>query len=146
MAGRAGPFLFVVEVSGPLERQLLDAWIERNRPGDVDRRQVQVARLPATRRRATLRPDPALAAFVATDADALVVPLRVVWLAPEREGRRTVRVSDLLRLGDPRDPGAIRQYLTFRRSPERVRIIVGEPARLPDLRSSWSGSEAVSEG
>ncbi len=46
----------------------------------------------------------------------------------------------------PETPAPIRQYLTFRRSPERVRIIVGEPARLPDLRSSWSGSEAVVEG
>ena len=141
-----GPYLFVVEVSGPLERQLLDAWIERNRPGDVDRSEVQVARLPATRRRARLRPDPALAAFIATDADTLVVPLRVVWLAREREGRRTVRVSDLLKLGDPRDPGPIRQYFTFRRSPERVRIIIGGAARLPDLRRSWSESEAISEG
>ena len=142
-----GPYLFVAEVSGPLERRLLDAWIERNRPDDVDRRQVQLARLPATRRRARLPPDPALAAFIAADADALVVPLRVVWLAPQREGRRSVKVSDLLRLGDPRDPGPIRQYLTYPPVPRPgARIIEGATARLPDLRRSWSESSAVDEG
>ncbi len=141
-----GPYLFVAEVSGPLERRLLDAWIERNRPDDVDRRQVQQARLPATRRRARLPADPALAAFIAADADALVVPLRVVWLAPQREGRRSVKVSDLLRLGDPRDPGPIRQYLMYRRFPDRVRIIKGATGRLPELRRSWSESSAIDDG
>ncbi len=141
-----GPYLFVAEVSGPLERRLLDAWIERNRPDDVDPRQVQQARLPATRRRARLPADPALAAFIAADADALVVPLRVVWLAQQREGRRSVKVSDLLRLGDPRDPGPIRQYLMYRRFPDRVRIIKGATARLPELRRSWSESSAIDEG
>ncbi len=142
----SGPYLFVVETSGPLERRLLDAWLERNRPGDVAARDVQVARLPATRRSPSNRRDPALAAFIATDADTLVVPLRVVWLAPQRAGRRTVQLSDLLTIGDPRDPGIIRQFLAYRRHPERARIIQGVAARLPELRKSWAESAALVEG
>ena len=142
-----GPYLFVVETSGPLERRLLDAWLERNRPTEVDPKQVQVARLPTTRRSpARNGHDPALSAFVAADEDALVVPLRVVWLAPQREGRRTVKLTDLFTVGDPRDPGMIHQFITYRRHPDRVRIIRGATARLPELRRSWAESDAVVEG
>ena len=38
-------------------------------------------------------------------ADALVIPVRVVWLPRERDGDRRTRWSDLVLLANPRRPG-----------------------------------------
>jgi glycerol-3-phosphate O-acyltransferase len=43
----------------------------------------------------------------------------------------------LLLTGDPYDPGALRQRWVRWRSPERSRIVAGEPARLSELRDRW---------
>ncbi len=142
-----GPYLFVTEVSGPFERRLLRDWLRRTRPGDVVASDVQVAELPVTRRTPRRRrPDPAFKAFLSADADALVVPVRVVWLTPERGGIRHTRITDLLSVGDPRDPGVVNQYVIYSRYPERVRIICGEPERLATLREAWNAPEARREG
>src|SRR5262249_13386592 len=50
---------------------------------------------------------------------------------------RAARLSDLLTLGDPRDPGTVRQAVVRLRRPERARVVGGEPAPLSDLRHRW---------
>ncbi len=71
------------------------------------------------------------------DDDPVLVPLRIAWLAPRRDGTRSVRLADLLKLGDPRDPDLLRQYLIMARAPDRCQILVGEPARSSELITRW---------
>jgi len=134
---KKGPYLVLLEVSGPLERRLLTGWIERNRPQDADRGDVQVAILPRTRRRDRRRIDPRIEAFLQSGTDPLLIPLRVCWLPAKRHGRRSVGWRDLLSFGDPRDPDPLRQYAIYNWRPDRVRIVAGEAQRASQLRQAW---------
>ena len=134
-----GPALFLLEVSGPLEERLLEGWITRHSRRADALAHTRRARLPQTRRRRQRRnTDPRLEAFLSgDDDDPLLVPLRVVWLAPSRGGERKVRWHDLLRFVDPRDPDSIRQHLIFRTHPDRCRIVMGAPLRLSAMKEAW---------
>jgi glycerol-3-phosphate O-acyltransferase len=68
-----------------------------------------------------------------SDADALLIPVRVVWLPRERDGDRRTRWSDLVLLANPRRPGRRRQQHIASREPDRCRVVAGEPALLSDL-------------
>ncbi len=129
--------VFLLDVSSGLEARILDAWIERNRPDDLDPRGHESIRIPATRRRRDRSGLEALDACLAAGEDVLLAPLRVAWLPKKRGGTRTVRLSDLLRFGDPRDPGRLRQAWILRRHPDRCRIVAGEPAPASEVRQRW---------
>ncbi len=132
-----GPYVALIDASSSLEASLIDAWIDAHSTagsGPVSR-----FRLPPSRRR---RPfgnvDPAIEERLSGEDDPLCVPIRVVWLAPERDGRRRVRLIDVLKPGDPRDPNVVAQRLILTRHPDRCRIVVGAPARRSDLEKRWS--------
>ena len=129
------PEVFLIDASSNLERRLMEAWIDRNRPPDAT---VDAVCLPASRRRRQgCRIDPGLEARMAKSEDPVLVPLRIAWLAPRRDGTRSVRLADLLKLGDPRDPDLLRQYLILARAPDRCQILVGEPASSSELTARW---------
>ncbi len=127
--------IFLVDASSRLEARLLREWIERQTPegGPV----IETMALPASRKLRHGQLDPALEAALATGDDPLMAPLRVAWLARERKGERSARLSDLLKLGDPRDPNLIRAYWVRLRNPSRCRIVAGEPAPASELRARW---------
>ena len=79
----------------------------------------------------------ALGAELAVAEDALLVPLRVAWLPPVRDGRDAIRIPHALVLGDPRDPGRLRAGWVARRDPRRCRIVVADSASVSDLRQRW---------
>ena len=79
----------------------------------------------------------ALEACLASERDVLLAPMRVAWLPKRRQGKRAVRLSDVLSFGDPRDPGPLRQRLVHRREGDRCRIVAGEPALASELRTRW---------
>jgi len=146
-AGSSGRVIFLLDASSGLEERILRDWIERHRPASTPAEEVEVVRIPPSRRRSRrIRSlDPRLAERVASGEPALFAPLRVAWLPPRRDGGRAAGWRDLLTLGDPRDPGALRQRWTARRHPDRCRIVVGEPADLASLRARWQeagGSDA----
>jgi glycerol-3-phosphate O-acyltransferase len=132
-----GPYLVLLEVSGPLERRLLNGWIEWNRPADAPKGEIQVAILPRSRRRDRRHLDPRIEAFLQSDTDPLVIPIRVCWLPEKRGGRRTVGWRELLSFGDPRDPDPLRQYVIHKRRRDRVRIVAGEALRGSEIRNAW---------
>jgi glycerol-3-phosphate O-acyltransferase len=139
--------LFLLDAASALEERLLRAWIERSMPEGADRTGVEVFRIPPSRRRRRRRrkPDPKLEAALAAGENPILAPLRVVWLAEERQGRRSARLSDLLKLGDPRDPVPLREHWVLHTAPERCRIVAGEPAPASELRDRWRravGSDA----
>ncbi len=130
--------VFLLDASSGLERRLLEGWIARHRPAACSQASVEVVAIPPSRRRRrSRRPDPRLEASLATDGDPLLAPLRVAWEREKVPGQRENPLRELLTLGDPRDPGRLRQEWTLRRHPERCRIVAGEPAHAADLRERW---------
>ncbi len=134
-----GPIIFLLEESGDLERKVLQGWIARHQPAAMHPGNVQMAILPQTRRRRRRRRlDNRLDAFLAGQGDPLLVPIRLAWLpSSSRDGKRTVGLRDMLELGDPRDPDPIRQHVLYRIHPERLRIVMAEPARVSEIRELW---------
>jgi glycerol-3-phosphate O-acyltransferase len=131
--------VFLVDASSTLEGRLVQAWIDRVRPVGSEAVDVDVLEIPASRRRGRgAGIDPRLEQCVAAGEDVLLAPMRVAWLAPERDGVRSVSWSDLLTFGDPRDPGRWRQHRTLRHYRDRCRVVAGAPALLSELRERWS--------
>ncbi len=140
-----GRVTFLIEPAGRLEERLLREWIEESRPDEVAPSQVEVLRIPSPRR-ALGRVDPGLEPSLAAGDDPLMAPLRVAWFPETRDGRRSARLSDLLKLGDPRDPNFLRARWVRRRAPERCRIIAGQPARASELRERWRRAAGTDTG
>jgi glycerol-3-phosphate O-acyltransferase len=131
-----GRVLFLLDAASRLEERILHEWIDRERPDRHDRAAVETIVLPSSRRprRSKLGP---LEAALAVEEEALLVPLRVAWLPPVRDGGRAVRLWHALLLGDPRDPGPVRASWIARRHPDRCRVVVAEPATVSELRDRW---------
>jgi glycerol-3-phosphate O-acyltransferase len=86
-------------------------------------------------RTVTLADDPADAVRAAQAADASVVPVKVVWL-PEDGGQDSFgELTQVLRRGPWRGLGQAR---LLARHPERSRVLVGEPARLSELKARFN--------
>ena len=129
------PVLFLLDAASGLEERLLRRWIDEQRP--EGRSDDDVVAIPASRRRRGASGSRRLESLLASGADPLLAPLRVVWLARVRDGRRQVQFADALRLGDPRDPNRLREYWVLRTQPDRCRIVAGEPAPASELRDRW---------
>jgi glycerol-3-phosphate O-acyltransferase len=137
------PLVVLVDAASRLEQDILVGWAERVGGGGVETIDLLPSRRPNRLRRR--RTDPRLAARLQRGDDPLVVPVRLAWFPPERHGMRTASWVDLLKLGDPRDPNAVRQHLIVRLHADRVRIVVGQGARADELLEAWRTSpEAVS--
>jgi len=142
--------VFLLDVSSGLEQRLLESWIERQRPAGAEATRHEQVRISALqRRRRSL--DPARlarleATLAAAEPDTLLAPLRIAWLPPLRDGVRAVRLTDLLSFSDPRDPGRLRQRWILRRSPDRCRVVAGEPASVADLRARWTRAGGAGQG
>ncbi len=139
--------VLLLDASSSIERRLLDAWVERARPDPgAGSRANAIPIPPSRRRRSGRRLDPRLEDALASDDDPLLAPLRVVWLPELVDGRRVARLSDLLKLGDPRDPGVLRQFGVLVRRRDRCRIVAGEPARASELRARWREAGGADAG
>ena len=143
--------LLLGDASSRIERRLLQAWVTRTRPdpgsnGGAGDEWIEIPPSRRRRRRRRRSIDPRLEAALASDDDPLLAPIRVVWLPGLVNGERQARLSDLLKLGDPRDPGSLRQLwvLAFRR--DRCRIVAGEPAPASDLRKRWRDAGGTDTG
>ena len=136
----AGPFVVLVDASSSLERDLIATWIRDATESVKD--PIDILGLPPSRRQ---RPfgnvDPAIGERLTSEDDPLCIPIRVVWLAEELDGVRRVRLSDLLKPGDPRDPNFLLQHIILNQHPDRCRIVVGEAARRSELEKRWSAPE-----
>ncbi len=134
----------VVVISDPasrLERQLVAGWMARHQPPATN---VEVIEIPPSRRRKKRHEiDPRLAARLNRGDNPIILPMRVVWLAAEHRGRRSLRARDFLSLRDPRDPDVITQQVTLRTNPDRARLISGAAATAAELRSQWQESVEV---
>jgi glycerol-3-phosphate O-acyltransferase len=125
------PRLLLLATSTEPEREVVDAWLERERARDVDA-PLEVLHLR----------DPALERRLEEEGDPLVCPIGVAWLPPEHRGHRRARVRHLLPGRDPWHPDARRQRRILRDEPDRCEIVVAEPATASDLRRRFGRSGA----
>ncbi|MFN8545297.1 MAG: glycerol-3-phosphate 1-O-acyltransferase [Candidatus Binatia bacterium] len=128
--------VYLMDAASPLERRLLERWIDDHPlPGGGNGNQA--VSIPPSRRARRRRLDGRLEACLAVDDDPLLAPLRVAWMPGGEQGGPGRRLSKLLLLGDPRDPGLLRQAWMRWRRPERSQIVFGEAAPVSELRERW---------
>jgi glycerol-3-phosphate O-acyltransferase len=134
------PILVLAEVASGFESERLHEWTANQGVPPSS-----IVELPSTRSRRRNPITPLLDARLVRSPDLQVVPVRIAWMAPERDGRRRVRLIDIARaVGDPREPDPIRQRWLALRHPDRMRIVVGSPAMAGDLVADWHDSNAAS--
>lgn len=119
-----GPVVVLAQVSTPVERDIIARWLREEGPRSTG---------PAAL--IDLAVESVAGELVSRTDDPLVVPVRVLWLPPERDGTRRARVSDLATLSNPRNPHRLMQKWIVRNAPDRHRVLSGEPALLSDLRA-----------
>lgn len=118
----------LVDATSTVERELVGDWLAAGGiAGELGvHAPVTVVELDAdaiARRLATRRDNP------------LVVPVKVVWLPPERDGVRRTTLADLTLLSDPRNPNSLAQHWIHRHSPDRHVVLTGAPATLDEMRA-----------
>ncbi|WP_194825764.1 glycerol-3-phosphate 1-O-acyltransferase [Nocardia sp. XZ_19_231] len=131
--GRRGPqadsVVALVDAASAVEREVIGDWIAQGGLGREIDSTVPVTQLDLDAKAITKR-------LVGRQDDPLVVPVRVLWLPPERDGVRRVTFADLAMLTNPRKPNRLVQRRLLRTEPDRHRVLVGAPARLSALRTN----------
>ena len=120
-----GRRLILAATDTPVERELIERWVvaDQSGSGPADVIDVQDAGLIAQRLR--------------DGDDLLLVPVRITWLPKERDGKREFGLTDLLAFRDPRRPRGRSQSKIVERDIDRYRVVVGEPARVSQLRARF---------
>ncbi|MFE3542564.1 glycerol-3-phosphate 1-O-acyltransferase [Nocardia sp. NPDC059177] len=130
---RSGPaadsVVALVDAASGVEREVIGAWIAE---GGLSREIDSAA--PVTQ--LDLDAKALIKRLVGRHDDPLVVPVRVLWLPPERDGVRRVTFADLVMMTNPRKPNRLVQRRLLRTEPDRHRVLVGAPARLSELRAN----------
>jgi glycerol-3-phosphate O-acyltransferase len=124
------PLILLVDAATGVERGLVEDWVRQEGLHPVAVLPVEGA---------------ALAPSLAESGDDVVVAaVRVAWLPRERGGQRRVRWSDVAALRNPRHPPSVEQARIARREPDRVAVVVAEPATVGALHERFTGSRAAS--
>ncbi len=132
------PVLLLADCRGNIEKQVMERWLQGQArvPGVELQTQTvtvdlagQAAAAALLEHRARDLPD-----------DTLVIPLRVLWLPAKDHSHR---LRDLL-LGNPHNPGWLKQKLILHFTPDRCCPVYGEAATLGELRVGFADSGAGS--
>ncbi len=130
--------LYLVDAASDYEVALLEGWLRRETGGSPDMVRI------ASSRRGWGGDEDGLSGRLASGENLYLIPVRVVWMAPKtKDGRRSVRWTDVFQPGDPRDPRGLRArwVRNFRR--DRVRLIAARGAFSADVASDYVGSGQV---
>jgi hypothetical protein len=128
--GPAVPTVLLLDVPTSTDRQILDSWLSALRASVAEDAKLRVAHTAGE------------AASLAQTEDASIAPVRVAWLPPGRDGDRRWRTRDVLKLCSRIGLSAGERERILSHEPDRCRIVVGEPARLSDLRSRMHSQSA----
>jgi glycerol-3-phosphate O-acyltransferase len=131
--------LALAECRTPTERRIVTDWLAANHP---DAHVVTLQSLGNS----AVDDLPELARLLEVDDSLVVLPVRVAWLPPDRDGARRARVIDLLPGRDPYQPPERRQATIARSAPDRARVVTGASATVGELRRKWETLEARSDG
>jgi glycerol-3-phosphate O-acyltransferase len=128
--------VYLLDAASGYEANLLRRWLAKQ----VD--DPETVRIKSSRRRRTEASDD-LAHIMEISEGMYFVPVRVLWMAPEKDGRRLVGWSDAFKPGDPRDPRGLRARLirTFR--PSRVKLMAATGAGRDELEAAYAASGEI---
>ncbi len=135
------PIFILAETASAFEAEIIRSWAKAQSVPPAS-----ILEVPSSRRRFGARGiSPRLEARLTRGDDPFVVPVRLAWTVPERDGRRAVRPMDMITsLGDPRDPDPIRQRWIHHRHPERCEIVVGTAGLASDVIALWQAAKEAS--
>lgn len=123
------PTLVVALVSSPVERELIRDFVSSGPLAGAE-----VIEVPS--RSGSPKGREALAAKL-SDRDWRLVPLRVLWLPSERDGKRRASLVDLARGRNPYHPAPRHQRQILAREPDRAQVMVGADAPSTLVRTRW---------
>lgn len=126
----------LIDAASGVERELVGTWLADGGIGAQFGTDAPVTQLD-------LDAGAVAAQLVSRRDDPLVVPIRVLWLPPERDGVRRVTFSDLVLMTNPRKPNRLAQRRLFGKSPDRYVVLTGAPARLSELRANNPEASAL---
>lgn len=127
--------VYLLDVATDYEEAILGDWLARSL--GTEPRTIRIR----SSRRGKGGDAAVLDETLTTEPDAFMMPVRVLWMPPERSGKRSVRWSDLiLKFGDPRDPRGIRPHLIRNFRKDRVANIVGAGAPVQEMAEAHETS------
>ena len=132
--------IFLLDTTRRFERQLLEQWIALHDRGGISH---TIVLLDLRDDRKTLD-IAALSDALQQHPDAMVAPLRVSWIQPERSANTGPRLRDVLHGGERRPPGWLADRVT-RLNPERVHLTIGEPGSNRDLAERFQAKTGLSD-
>ena len=130
------PLLLLADCRGRVEEQVMERWLQgqvRGAGRDIKAQQITLDLSGNAGAAALLEhrtrdlPD-----------ETLVIPLRVLWLPARDHGHR---LRDLL-LGNPHNPGWLKQKFILHFTPDRCSPVYGQAASLGDLRGEFDDGSA----
>ena len=127
----------LADAASQVEMRLIEEWLGANQPPEITTEVIRLA--PSRRRKPGQRTEARLVELL--PGDDFLLPLRVVWSPAARAGERKVSWWDVLKLGDPRDPDALRQRVILARWPDRVTVVAGKGSRAAALPAEHEGSD-----
>jgi glycerol-3-phosphate O-acyltransferase len=128
--------VYLLDAANDYEAGLLRRWLESH-VDDPETVRIKSSR----RRRSDISGD--LAHVMESPEPMYFVPLRVLWMAPEKGGRRSVGWSDAFKPGDPRDPRGVRARLIRTFQPGRVKLIAATGAGRDELEAAYIESGEI---
>ncbi|MEU2043560.1 glycerol-3-phosphate 1-O-acyltransferase [Nocardia niwae] len=126
----------LIDAASGVERELVGKWLADGGIGAEFGTDAPVTQLD-------LDAGAVAARLVGRRDDPLVVPIRVLWLPPERDGVRRVTFADLALFTNPRKPNRLAQRRLLAKSPDRHVVLTGAPARLSELRANNPEASAL---
>ena len=126
--------VYLLDAGSDLEADMLEKWV-----GSAVDGEPRLVRLMSSRR-ARAGDTRELQEVLTSESDPYLIPLRVVWLAPGKDGNRSVGWSDAFKPGDPRDPRGIRARLIRVLRPGRVRLTAAIGARVSELTEDYGAN------
>ncbi|QLY31626.1 glycerol-3-phosphate 1-O-acyltransferase [Nocardia huaxiensis] len=124
-----GSVVALVDAASRVERELVGNWLIEGGIAQEFGTSAPVTQLDLDAEAVATR-------LVGRRDDPLVVPVRVLWLPPERDGVRRTTFTDLATLSNPRKPNKLLQRRLVKKAPDRHLVLTGQPARLSELRAN----------
>ncbi|MFR9750819.1 glycerol-3-phosphate 1-O-acyltransferase [Nocardia sp. 004] len=128
----------LIDAASSVERELIGTWLAEGGIGAELGISAPVTQLD-------LDASAVATQLIGRRDDPLVVPVRVLWLPPERDGVRRVTFADLALLTNPRKPNRLVQRRLLTKAPDRHLVLTGAPARLSELRANNPEAAALFE-
>ena len=130
--------LYLIDAASDYEVALLEGWLSSEVGGSPGTVRI------ASSRRGWGGDDETLSRHLGSGEDHYLIPVRVVWMAPKKKaGRRSVRWTDVLQPGDPRDPRGLRARWIRNLRRDRIRLIAARGAYASEIAADYDVSGQV---